>query len=187
MKTALKIGLLFAGLWILCKMIFFYAGMSLDTYKASALINNFFLLCAISITLFLFKRKNNYEEVSFLTDVKEAIIGGIAYTVIVALFSQLYYSKIDPSFIDKKIDQRMEIVKQTLASDAEFAKYKENTPSDELLTREEIYTKVRKSAEATLNPNVAMVIMLLGFIMLTMIYSIIVTFFFRKILLKGIN
>lgn len=187
MKQGLLVGLVFALLWMTCKMVFFFAGLSLQTYVTSALINNFLLLCAISISLFLFLKRNNYAKNPFLNDVKQAVIGGIAYTILVALFAHLYYSKIDPSYLNKKMEERMEIVKQALDTDKELADFKQSQPAMELLTREEIYANLRKSASATLSPKVATAIMLLGFTMLTFLYSILITFLFRKILLRGMN
>lgn len=187
MKIGVKIGLIFALLWIISKIIFFYAGMSSQTYKTSALINNFFLLCTISITLYLFLKKNAYAQTPFLTDAKQAVIGGFVYTIFVSLFSLLYYSKIDVKYIENKIEIRMEAVKDALKTNEQLAEFKASQPAMELMTREEIYANIRKSAESTLSPKVATIIMLLGFTMLTFLYSVVVTFFFRKILLRGVR
>lgn len=187
MKIGVKIGFALALLWIIIKMIFFYANMSLHTYEASALINNFFLLCTISITLYLFLKKNNYAPTPFLTDVKQAVVGGFVYTIVVSLFSWFYYANIDTTYIDNKIELRMEAVKKALQTDKQLAEFKKSQPAMEMMTREEIYANIRKSATSTLSPKVAAIIMLLGFTMLTFLYSVVVTFFFRKILLRGVR
>jgi hypothetical protein len=187
MKNGLKFGFIFALLWVICKMTFYYTGMSLQTYEASALINNFFLLCAISVGLYIHIKKNNFAQSPFLSDVKQAVVAGFSYTIVVSMFAFFYYSRIDPHYLDKKIAQRMEIVKKALDTDKELADFKHAQPAMELLSREEIYAHLQKSAAATLSPKVAMVIMLLGFTLLSFLYSILIAFFFRKILLRGLN
>lgn len=187
MNQGVKIGFFVAVLWCILKLILFYAGVAHNVYNFTALANNFGLLAAISVGLFLFKRGSQYAQVPFFVDFKQALIAGITYTVVVALFSQVYYAKIDASFITERIEQRMEVVEKMLDSDEELATYKQNNTRDELLSREEIIAKIRTNTEGTLSANVEFVVVLLGFSILSLLYSGLICFIFRKVLLKGIS
>src|SRR5690606_32010444 len=106
MKVSIKVGLSLAAVWIAAKLFIYLSGYSIEWYNISALINNFLLLSAVAIGLYLTKKQAGFEKVTFLEDVKSAIAGGVIYTVIVASFSWYYLSSVDSSYLDYKIEER---------------------------------------------------------------------------------
>ena len=187
MRISIKVGMSLAALWVVAKLIMYLLGSGMDWYNTSALLNNFFLLSTIGIGLYLTKKKNGFEPVSFFEDVKQGIAGGIIYTLIVATFSWYYLDQIDSSYLDYRIDERMTLVVEQLSTDEQLKEYRIANPSAELKSREEIIEGIRQTTYGILNPKVQFVFLLMGFMLLSVIYSLLVTFFIRKILLKGIQ
>lgn len=186
MKISIKVGLSLAALWIAAKLAIYLLGMSIEWYNMSAMINNFLLLSSVGIGLYLTKRNQGFTVLSYLDDVKAAISGGIVYTLIVASFSWYYLEKIDGSYLDYRIEERMILVEESLSDDARLEEYKLANTQSELQSRDEIIAEIRQTTEGVLNPKVQFVFLLMGFMLLTVIYALLIAFFFKKILLKGL-
>ena len=62
MKTTVKTGIIAAASWILLKLSFFYLGLFPETIAPAVLLNILGLLLAISIGLFVQKRKDTEDE-----------------------------------------------------------------------------------------------------------------------------
>jgi len=89
MKLPLKVGLLAAAIWISIKFAAFYLSLSLDDLRPFVFINMFILTAAIAIALYLVKRKET--ESNLLNDVKNGMLAGVPYAVIVSVFLYFYY------------------------------------------------------------------------------------------------
>lgn len=187
MRTTLKVGALFALLWIASKLVTYLLGMGIDWYNTSALLNNFLLLSAIAFGLYLHKRKQGFKTVTYLDDVKEAVASGLIYTLLVASFSYVYLAKIDSSYLDYRIEERMTQVEQDLGNPERMEEYRKSNPEAELKSDQQILTEIRQTTEGILNPGVQFVMLLMGFLVLTFIYALLVAVFIRKILLRGLT
>jgi hypothetical protein len=187
MRISIKIGLVFATLWMATKMIAYFLGMGADWYNTSAMLNNFTLLSAIGFGIYFTKKRADFQIVTFLEDVKAGIASGVVYTLIVASFSFMYLDQIDSSYLDVRIQERMTLVEEQLSTDSQLAEYKKMNTEAELKSREQIVAEIRETTEGILNPKVQFVFLLMGFLLLSVIYSLIVTVIIRKILLKNIN
>lgn len=156
-----------AAVWIAAKLFIYLSGYSIEWYNISALINNFLLLSAVAIGLYLTKKQAGFEKVTFLEDVKSAIAGGVIYTVIVASFSWYYLSSVDSSYLDYKIEERMVLVEEELSDDKNLTLFKEQNPDAELKSREQIVEEIRQTTVGILNPKVQFVFLLMGFLLLS--------------------
>jgi len=187
MRVTLKVGASFALLWIAAKMITYFLGMGIDWYNTSALLNNFLLLSAIAFGLYLHKRKQGFVSSSFLDDVKEAATSGLIYTMLVAGFSYFYLAKIDSSYLDYRIDERMTMVEQELSEPDKMKEYRISYPEAELKSDAQILLDIRQTTEGVLNPGVQFIMLLMGFLVLSFLYALLVAVFVRKILLRGLT
>jgi hypothetical protein len=57
----------------------------------------------------------------------------------------------------------------------------------EVMTKEDIYKEMEKSTRSTISPFSITTISLLGMILLSTVYSLLVTVIFRKVLLRGLR
>ena len=103
MKLPIKVGLIASLVWISIKLIAFSQSISLDDLKPFVFINMFILTAAITIALYLVKRHET--ESNLLNDIKNGMLAGVPYTVIVSVFLYFYYQKIYPEFNAKKINE----------------------------------------------------------------------------------
>ena len=94
MKLPIKVGLIASLVWISIKLIAFSQSISLDDLKPFVFINMFILTAAIAIALYLVKRHET--ESNLLNDIKNGMLAGVTYTVIVSVFLYFYYQKIYP-------------------------------------------------------------------------------------------
>src|SRR4051812_38060682 len=105
MRASLKIALLFAGIWFLGKMLFFYTQtfQTPSGVKFLVMWNILCLLLGMSIGTLIEKRSEDRTQSTALGDIKSAMSGGMIYTVIVSLLLYAYYAKIDTGYNERQI------------------------------------------------------------------------------------
>ena len=186
-SIALKFGLGCAALWVLLKLVIYLAGKSVQWFDFLVMANNFFLLTAVSLAIFFYKKSLNFSDVPKVDDVKSGIFGGVVYTVLVVVFSYFYNANIDSSVLDSKVEQRIEQVAKAIQSDQGFKAYlKVNTEASKY-TREQIIEREREATKNFLNPRVSALILLMFFMLLTIFYAFFITVVIRKIYLPGLS
>jgi len=184
MRPALKSALFFALTWSLIKMAFFYLGVLQDDIFIPGLINNLFLLTAISIGLYYEKKKEGFGEGTALSDIKHSMIAGAPYALLVAIFMFFYYSDINPDYVEKRITDRMDLVYNAMERESYVDSLKVQSQEYKVLTNEEIYSEIRVSTVSAYSPRALLTFSLLGLMILGFTYSIFITAIFRKILLR---
>ncbi len=179
MKVYVKIGLVFAFLWILIKFSFFSFKVFLTTLEPFVFLNMLFVTAAISIALYLKKRKQS-EYGSFMDDIKTAMIPGVIYTLVVSVFIYFYYQHIYPEFNTDKISQ-MEVRMQDKKNINDVRK---SNPSLENKSDEEIKEQVLQSISNYYSAKFTMTISLLGLLVYATLNSIVLSLIFRKVIFK---
>jgi hypothetical protein len=187
MKVTIKTALLFAGAFILIKLLFMQLGLFSTTITVPGSINNLFLLLSITIGLFLHKKKEGFHGSSALGDIKNGLTAALPYVMIVSMFLGLYYGKIDRSFLSSKMEERNEVAKKQLSDPIMFKRLLSEHPEWESKTKEEILHDFSNSSNAALSANSIMITSLLALTLLGAFYSIMITFIFRRVLVKGIR
>lgn len=185
MRVSLKIAILFAGIWFLGKMSFFYAQIlqNENEVKFQVMWNILCLLLAMTIGTLAEKRREVRAESSALGDIKNTLGGGLIYTVIVSGLIYLYYAKIDPAYNARQLAVAEQQVNKML-DDPKQMKELRKSPEMETLTRKEIFDKAIANQRAIFNPGSTMTISLLGMLLLSTINAIILTVVFRRVLFK---
>ena len=184
MKPALKSALFFASTWIIIKLLFFQFNLFQDEIFFPGLLNNFFLLSAISVGLYLQKKKEGFGYGNALSDIKNAMVAGAPYTLIVSVFMFFYYRDINPDFTESKLNERMEMIYSNMERDTYVDSLRVQNQDFNVLSKEEIYTQIKTETKSAYAPSSLLTLSLLGLIILGFTYAIFVTIIFRRILLK---
>ncbi len=184
MRPALKSALFFALTWSLIKMAFYYIGLFQDDIFVPGLINNLFLLSAISVGLYFEKKREGFGQGTALSDIKHSMMAGAPYALLVAIFMYFYYTDINPAYVETRISDRMDLVYNAMERESYVDSLKVQSPEYKVLTNEEIYTDIRISTVSAYSPKALLTFSLLGLMILGFTYSIFITVIFRKILLR---
>lgn len=180
MKIYVKIGLAFAFLWILIKLSCFTFNVLLTKLEPFVFMNMLFVTIAISVALYIKKRKLK-EYSNLLDDIKTAMIPGVIYTVVVSVFIYFYYQNIYPEFNSDKISE-MEIRMQDKKNINDLRK---SNPEMENKSDEEIKSKVLTSINDYYSAKFTMTITLLALLVYTTLNSIVLSLIFRRVIFKN--
>jgi hypothetical protein len=179
MKLPLKVGLLAATIWISIKLAAFSRSLSLNDLRPFVFINMFILTTAIAISLYLVKKKET--ESNLLNDVKNGMLAGVPYAVIVSVFLYFYYQKIYPAFNEGKMDEI-----SIKLSDPEIIKeIQRENPDMENKSVEEIKRDVLAKTQMVYNPQFTMLVSMLSLLLYATLNSIIITLIFRRIIFRN--
>lgn len=182
MRVTVKVGLLFAAFWISIKMAMFGFGLR-DSQVPGAMLNIFCLLLAISVGLYLAKRKSR-EKTNALDDIKSSMTAGLPYTLVVSGFLYLFYGNIDVDFTNHKVSERITAIEKQLAEPNVWAEFKQENPDYETYSKEQFFKEEKTKIEAANSPKAILVMSLLGGLMLGTFYSILGTIIMRKIVFR---
>lgn len=186
MRITVKVGLIFALVWVFIKMIFFWSGITGYNVVPSVMINILLLLSSIAIGLYLQKRKDPYAG-NALRDIKNAMTAGVPYILVVCLFLYTYYNKIDTDFNKHQIAEAHIGIKKLIDSPEGLKEVRESNEEFEVMTKEEIYDSLKMGPEGFYNPKATTVVALLAMLLLAMLNSILITIVMRKVIFKTYN
>ncbi|RFC53975.1 hypothetical protein [Brumimicrobium aurantiacum] len=184
MRPAIKYALLFSGAWIAIKLIFLGIGVFQENVVQPGLINNLFLLLAVSLGLYFEKKKEGYGVGTPLSDIKNGLTAGAPYVLIVSAFMFLYYDTINPSFVENRIAERMDVIYEEAQDEAYLDTLKVHNPEFRVMTSDEIMREIKTDTESALSAKTLFIFSLLGLMVMALTYAIFVTVIYRKILFK---
>lgn len=179
MKLPLKVGLLSASTWIFIKLIAFYLSLSLDDLRPFVFINMFILTAAIAIALYLVKRKET--ENNLLNDVKNGMLAGVPYAVIVSVFLYFYYEKIYPYFNERKMNE----ISLKLSNPQTIKEIQCSNPEMENKSFEEIKRDVLAKTKMVYNAQFTMLVSMLSLLLYATLNSIVISVIFRRIVFRN--
>lgn len=168
-------------------MIFFYTGLSETSIVPTIFINMFFLLSSIAVGLYLHKKKEGFSQGNALSDIKSGMTAGIPYTILIVGFIYLFYTQIDPGYVDQMVAEKLTAYKTGLDNPEELKLIKASNEAFEVMSKEDIYHEMELSTRSTISAFSITTISLLGMILLSTVYSILITVIFRKVLLRGMR
>jgi predicted permease len=180
MRITVKVGVLLAAIWMLFKVLYHLFFPETTDLTVSIFINMFLLISSISLGLYLQKKKEGDSQGNALSDIKSGMTCGVPYAVLVSIFMYVYYTSINPSYIENIRKPFVEKLKEDLSTEKKIAKLKKINPELETKTKEEIYKEGLKNIQFQTNPKSTSIISLLALILLTTFYSIIITVILRK-------
>lgn len=184
MRITLKTGLVFAGVWILIKMIFFLTGAFGSNIVPSVMLNILCILLAIAVGLF--KQKRSEEEPgSLLQDIKNGMTAGVPYAIIVSVFMYFFYTSINPEFNQHQIAEAEAQIEKNLNDPVKFAEIKSSNPDFEVMTKTQIRDLMVQSPRTVFKASTTMTISMLALLLLGTMNSIFVALVYRKIVFKS--
>ncbi|MDD2983839.1 MAG: DUF4199 domain-containing protein [Crocinitomicaceae bacterium] len=186
MKITVKTGVLIALIFVAIKLIFSFAHLSHGDIIPTVLINMFLLLSSISIGLYLHKKKEGFSQGNAMSDIKAGMTTGVSYGIVVVSFIYLFYAYINPGYIETMIQDKLVEYQKGLADPAMLKQIKASNEAFEILDAKQIYQEMENSTRATISAFSITTISMLGMILLSAFYSILVTIIFRKVLLRDI-
>ncbi len=187
MRITVKVGILIAALWILIKMIFFYNSWNTrEMLPILVMINILGILLAISIGLYLQKKKDREEAVdgNALRDIKSGMTAGVPYTIIVGVFLYFYYTNIDPEYNQRQIAEAEVQILQSLDSQKGLQEIRESNQKYEVMGKKEIYEEMRQGPRNLYNAKFTMTVSLLAMLLLTTVNSILITIIYRRLIFR---
>lgn len=170
MKATLKYALIFSFASIIAKIIMWQKGLLETDATPSSMIYLAALLISIFLSLNEVKTKEQTEPTSYFTDLKVAMRSVSYFTIIIAVFTFIYYKYIDWDFMYDRIAARVDAAEALELT-------KENNLRG--LTKEEFVDSERKIAETIFSPSTHATITLMGFMLIGGIYSTLLTFLVR--------
>ena len=179
MKLPIKVGLIASLVWISIKLIAFSQSISLDDLKPFVFINMFILTAAIAIALYLVKRHET--ESNLLNDIKNGMLAGVTYTVIVSVFLYFYYQKIYPEFNAKKINE----IEIKLSNPKTIKEIQKSNIAMENKSSDEIKRDVMSKTEMVYNANFTMLVSMLSLLLYSTLNSIVISVIFRRIIFRN--
>jgi hypothetical protein len=179
MRLPLKVGLLAATIWISIKLAAFYLSLSLDDLRPFVFINMFILTAAIAIALYLVKRKET--ENNLLNDVKNGMLAGVPYAVIVSVFLYFYYEKIYPYFNERKMNE----ISLKLSNPQTIKEIQRSNPEMENKSFEEIKRDVLAKTKMVYNAQFTMLVSMLSLLLYATLNSIVISVIFRRIVFRN--
>jgi hypothetical protein len=184
MKITLKTGILFAFGWMLVKLSLLGMGIASSTFEFSIMTNMLFLILAISVGLYLQKRRDT-ETGNALRDIKNGMFTGVPYAVLVSIFLFFYYEKINPEFIEHQISESEIALDKELNDPLKFQQLKDSNPDFEVMTKEQIREKIVTNTKGVYSAKSTAIIGLLAMTVYTTINSLLITAIYRKVVFKN--
>lgn len=183
MKVTVLSGLIFASIWIFIKMIFFWTGGVEYDIIPAVLINMLCLLLSVVVGLYLHKSRQE-ESSNALSDIKNGMTAAVPYAVIVSIFIFFYYSSIHPEYNEHQISEAHMGIQKLLDTPEGLQSVRDSNPEFEVLTKEEIYKKLKQGPEGFYNPSSTMTLSMLALLLLGTLNSIFVTIIYRKVVFR---
>ncbi|MDG1332760.1 MAG: DUF4199 domain-containing protein [Crocinitomicaceae bacterium] len=185
MRITVKIGLLFAAIWIGLKMVLFATQVGASRYDLTVpiLTNILCLLLAISIGLYLHKSAEK-EYTNALGDIKNGLSAGVPYIIIVSVFLYFYYTKIDPEYNQHQRSEAAMQLEKLLDDPDDLQKMRDSNAEFEVMSVEEIRESIISNQEAMYSPQAVTTISLLGMLILATFNSIFITIIYRKLIFR---
>ncbi|TNE55121.1 MAG: DUF4199 family protein [Bacteroidetes bacterium] len=187
MRITIKIALGCALIWIVAKVAYHLFFPNTGMLQPMILLNMLLLLSSVSFGLFYHKKQEGYTAGNALSDIKAAMTSGVVYAVIVSVFALLYYSYINPEFTEHQISEMETAIQLELDKPEGLKQIRSQNEEFEVLTKEQIYEELTKGLKSVYSAQSTFVLMLLGLVLLSTIYSLLVTIIFRKILFRKLG
>ena len=183
MKITVKVGVISALSWIAIKYILFVLDIFPGQMAPTAMLNILGLLSAISIGLFIQKRRDTMET-NALYDMKGAMSSGLPYVLMVSGFLYLFYTQINPEFVSHQIAEGEATIEKMVDNPKQMAKFRKENPDAEVMTDAQIEKRLKSNNKKGAAPGFTATITLLALLLLATLYSLLVTLIYRQIVFR---
>lgn len=176
MSSTAKSAVIFAACFVIFKLIFFNTGLHDNNYVVVVFANILFVVLAMIFGLRFARKDNPEENRTYTQHVKTSMRAASLYAILISAFSYLYYSKIDQGFVQHRIEERME-----LARNVDFAELQKMNPEKlQGKNREDFLQAEKENAELWFSPFFLSTLTLMGLILISLFYSLLIAWFWGK-------
>jgi hypothetical protein len=179
MRFPLKVGLIFSMFWVILKMTALTFGWGLQDIRFFVFANMLFLTASITIGLYYEKRNN--DQTPFLSDVKNGLLAGIPYAVIVSVFLYFYYEKIYPEFNELKLKE----IEMRLEEGTTVREIRTSNPEMENKTDAQIKAAVMDNSRTIYSSKFTMILSMLALMIYSTLNAIGVALVLRKVVFRN--
>ena len=186
MRVGVKTGIIAALSWIAFRLSAHYLGFFVDTPvpQTTVLLNIFGLIVAISVGLYLEKRKLT-EESNALFDMKNAMSAGVPYVILVSIFIYFFYHKINPECYAHQVAENDLAIERMVNDPVQFEQFKREHEDAEVMTKEQIENKLKESNRQGASAGFTATLTVLAMIVLATLYSLLITIIMRKVVFRN--
>ena len=188
MRITVKVGLIFAALWMGLKMMLFstQTGAARFDLTVPILSNILSLLLAISIGLYLHKSREK-EYTNALGDIKNGLSAGVPYILIVSVFLYFYYKKIDPEYNEQQLSEAAMQMEKMLNDPEQLQALRDSNEDFEVMSVEKLRESLVSNQEAMYSAQAVTTMTLLGLLILATFNSIFITIIYRKLVFPPVQ
>lgn len=181
MKFPIKVGLICASIWIALKYTAWYFSFSLSDIKPFVFVNMFLLTASITIALYVVKLKE--DDSNLLNDIKNGMLAGMPYSVVVSIFLYFYYERIYPDFNKQKIA----VIEKKLDEPNAIREIQKNNPEMQNDSPDEVRKEVIHKSKMIYSSKFNMLVALLSLVLYTTLNSIVIALILRKVVFASRN
>jgi hypothetical protein len=179
MRVSVKIGLLFAAIFIVIKLAFYFSNSLLDELQPFVILN--IVLLTSSIGLAIYKENRSVDKLgNFFDDVKLGMRTGLPYSILVSVFLFFYYNNIYPDFAENKVNQ----IKDELKKKEKIEEIRDSNDALSNRSDDEIRNQMIENTTAMYSPKFTLVVSLLGLTLFSVINSILLALIIRKVIFR---
>lgn len=176
-KKKVSVSYSLAAIWILLLMLMNVLKIP-HHFRIGIYLNLFFILAVIIIGLYTQIQKDK-EFHPFVINFKNSLKNAGKYIVIVSIFIFAYLKFINPTFLQNHVEFAIE---QALS--VPFETIQENNAFFKDKTEEEYISQAKESAGIMGNTTTVLSFYFLGMFLMSVLYSILVPLFYKKIVLR---
>jgi hypothetical protein len=131
----------------------------------------------------MYGNRFHWIVVNIYNDIKNGMVAGMPYSVIVSVFMYFYYERIYPEFNQLKI----EAVVKKLDEPNAIKEIQKNNPEMQNDSPEEVRNEVIQKSKMIYSSKFNMLVALLALVLYTTINSIVISIIFRKVVFANRN
>jgi hypothetical protein len=186
MRITVRTGIIAASTWILIKMVFFLLDLFNDSISVAVQLNLLGLMVAISVGLYLQKRRDK-EETNAMVDLKNAMSAGVPYTIIVSIFIYFFYQYINPEYYQHQIAENEISIEKMINDPIQLKKFQEQNEDAEVMTKEQIEQKLKENNRKGASAGFTATLSVLALLLVATLSSLLITIIYRKVVFKKVT
>ncbi|MFK8045098.1 MAG: DUF4199 domain-containing protein [Crocinitomicaceae bacterium] len=184
MKIPLRVAMVCFLISVGITLGFYFTNQTSLGAQMSGLWNMFLLLCAIGLGIYFTMRSRGYNsDTSFAEDFKVSVQGGIVFVVLLSLFTYVFHEKIDQSYIEEKLNERLDANLALVPNETVYLELQK----EDITWKDKTYLDYIENQEDQAAEGLSAYSYALGHLgigmFLALFFSIAVTFIWRKIVM----
>lgn len=184
MKKALAFTYTLAMIWSIIKIVFYLRDDAEMGFNVGVMANILFVLLVIVITLWFKYKEVKLIDSSLISDIKDGLRKAMVYLILVSGMMVLYYGVLDKDFLQGRANARIEMERENAMTNEAFEEWKKSDDTLEDISLEQYMSNFEDGIRENYRIKTIVPGALLLMLILSIVYSLLVSLLFRKVLLK---